>query len=270
MNVFIIWSGKTSQSIAEALRDWLPQVIQELKPWMSTKDIDKGAHWPINLAKTLKEVNFGIVCLTPHNLNNPWILFESGATSNAVGEARVSPYLFRLNAADVTPPLSHFQMTKADKEDTLKLMQSINLALRERALKEDILQKAFNRWWPDLELQLVKIKNDSKGELTETEPRRSDSEKLDEILNEVRQFSRIPRLTEPLYKPTSFYLESEHLQNPKIIQEAGSTEQYEYEYTGEAPATILMTPNGPKAFGHDGSPVELSRIVKITDNKKNK
>ena len=268
MNVFIIWSGDTSQAIAEALRDWLPQVIQAVKPWISTKDIEKGAHWPTKLAQALKKVNFGIVCLTSHNLNNSWILFESGATSNAVGETLVSPYLFGLNTTDVTPPLSHFQMSKADKEDTLKLMQSINLALGERALKEDILQQAFNKWWPDFEQKLDKIKTESKKEVTETEPRRSDSEKLDDILNEVRQISRIPTFSQSVPHTTTYTWESQYPPPKNIIHPAGSA-TYEYMYTGKEPDFVVMTPSGLKGF-RSGLPVEITEVKEESDKKKKK
>jgi hypothetical protein len=42
MSVFIGWSGKSTKShqVAEALRDWLGQVIQGCDPWISTVDID--------------------------------------------------------------------------------------------------------------------------------------------------------------------------------------------------------------------------------------
>jgi hypothetical protein len=190
MNIFIIWSGKTSKAIAEAFRDWLPQVIQEVKPWMSAKDIDKGAHWPTELAENLEKVNFGIVCLTPDNLQAPWILFESGATSKAVGETHVSPYLFELKSTDLTGPLSLYQMTESNKGDTFELIKTINKAIGEKALKDEMLQKAFDVWWPEFEGKLEKIKEQAKKEQGDVKPPRSDSEKLDELLQIVRLLSR--------------------------------------------------------------------------------
>ncbi len=50
MKLFISWSGARSEYIAEVLREWLPNVIQAVCPWMSASDIDKGSRWSSNLA----------------------------------------------------------------------------------------------------------------------------------------------------------------------------------------------------------------------------
>ena len=44
MKIFISWSGEQSREMAEALRDWIPDVLPEAEPWMSVADIspDRG------------------------------------------------------------------------------------------------------------------------------------------------------------------------------------------------------------------------------------
>src|SRR3954469_20494730 len=82
--VFISWSGDTSRQVAEALKDWLPEVIEGIEPWLSTQDLTAGMRWGSELASQLERTDFGVICLTPDNLQAPWILFEAGALAKAV------------------------------------------------------------------------------------------------------------------------------------------------------------------------------------------
>lgn len=159
MNVFISWSGERSKAVANALHDWIPHVINIIQPWMSEVDIDKGARWDVDVANQLKKAKVGIICLTPDNLNAPWIHFEAGALSKTVEkETYVCPYLFEVDLKDIKGlPLEQFQSTIADKNDTRKLINTINKALEDKALKENFLNEAFEMWWPKLEDKLKNI-----------------------------------------------------------------------------------------------------------------
>ena len=102
--------------LAEAMHEWLPGVLQAVKPFVSTKDLDKGGVWPTDLLSNLGEAKMAIVCVTPENIKEPWLLFEAGAMAKAVdGQARLCTYLLGMKPTDLSPPLSLFNATRADK-----------------------------------------------------------------------------------------------------------------------------------------------------------
>ncbi len=192
MKVFISWSGERSKAVAQALRDWLPNVIQVVEPWMSEADIAKGARWGLDMARELDETRVGIICLTPENLNAPWILFEAGALSKkrfaeASEASYVCTYLFNMVPAGVEEPLAQFQHTIANKkEDTSKLVQTINSVLGDDALPEEHLKRAFEKWWPELEKALGNVPAPQEKQ----ESKRPEREILEEILVSVRALER--------------------------------------------------------------------------------
>jgi len=128
MRVVISWSGDRSKAIANALYHWLPTIIQSLEPWMSDHDIDKGTRSIPAISKKLEETQFGIICLTPENLNALWLLFEAGSLSKSHEDARVWTFLYHLDYVNVQGPLAQFQHTIAQIEDVRKLLQAINRA----------------------------------------------------------------------------------------------------------------------------------------------
>ena len=86
MKVFIHWSGERSKQLGEAIREWLPNVLQFVKPYFSPADIDKGARWANEISKELEQSKIGIIAMTDENRTNPWIMFETGAISKVVEE----------------------------------------------------------------------------------------------------------------------------------------------------------------------------------------
>lgn len=157
MKVFLSWSGTTSHCIAKILRDWLPSVIQSIEPYVSSEDIDKGTRWSSDIAGELDASDYGIICLTPDNLEAPWINFEAGSLGKSVEKSRVSPVLFRLKKSDLKGPLLQFQATVFEKDDVQQLMNSLNNALGEDSLDTVRLNKSFERWWPELESLLSEV-----------------------------------------------------------------------------------------------------------------
>jgi hypothetical protein len=185
MKIFLSWSGVESKLVAEALADWLPNVIQSLSPWISSGDIEKGSSWDASLSAGLRESKVGIVCVTPSNLTAPWLLFESGALWKAVDVTYVCPYLFRVTPADVAGPLARFQLTTAERVDTLAMLKTINKSLGASGLEFSRLADAFERWWPHLEETLKNIPHSQSQPVAP----RSDRAILEELLSLTRSQS---------------------------------------------------------------------------------
>lgn len=184
MKVFICWSEERSKKVAEALRDWLKRVIQQLEPFLSTQDIRTGKRWNSEIANQLAETKFGILCLTRENLDTTWLNFEAGALSKTIDDKTfVCPYLIGgLQSTEVPDPLGQFQTVPADKDGPLKLLRTINSALSpEKQLEEKVIGDVFEKFWPDLKEVLDNLPP-VKGE---KRPARSVEDMVKDILNIV-------------------------------------------------------------------------------------
>ena len=183
-NVFISWSGPRSKWIAEFFRGWLPLLVQAAKPWMSATDIDKGTHGLSEIRNTLSGTKVAIVCLTPENLNEPWILYEAGASSKTIDEkTRLCTFLLGgLKFQDVKPPLGMFQATNPDKQDTRALIGTINAAVSDSPVPVANLDLLFERLWPDLEKQIATMPKSEQA----APPKRL----VDDIVTELLEISR--------------------------------------------------------------------------------
>lgn len=158
MKVFLSWSGKLSRDIAVAIDDWLPYVIQSVKPFVSTGDIDKGRRWSEVLASELAQIGYGIIILTRDNIREPWINFEAGAISKALEKSWVSPFLFGIDATKLDGPLQQFQATVYEQEDIFNLLRSINSRLEEEhQVPFEVLRNEFDVWWPKLKTRIDAI-----------------------------------------------------------------------------------------------------------------
>src|SRR5262249_37155939 len=116
---------------------------------MSKHDLGSGVRWAPQLAAELSESTFGIICLTPDNLNAPWVLFEAGALTKHI-EGRACCVLFGgLSAARVTEPLSQFQNRVFTEEEFRHLLRDIN-KLKEVPMESSAFNKLFDKFWPDM------------------------------------------------------------------------------------------------------------------------
>lgn len=187
MKIFISWSGTRSKYVAEALYEWLPKVLQAVQPWISSEDISSGTRWADSIAKELEDVKVGIICLTSENQHAPWIMFEAGALSKTLTQTFVCPYLIDLKPSQVSGPLSLFQNNEANRDGTLKLLQTLNAALiHYQANPINGLEEIFDVWWSKLQKKLANL-----PPLSEPQQKtRSIEDILEELLGNSREHIR--------------------------------------------------------------------------------
>ncbi|OMC87447.1 hypothetical protein BK128_08450 [Viridibacillus sp. FSL H7-0596] len=151
MKVFLSWSGSESNQLATIFKEWLPNVLQFVEPYMSAKDISLGERWNNSITGNLQESTYGLIFVTPSNINAPWINYEAGALSKTL-DSKVVPVLYNADVLILNEgPLKQFQSAKnLEKESVFSLIQSINNANQVVKLEEHRLAKAFDMWWDDL------------------------------------------------------------------------------------------------------------------------
>jgi hypothetical protein len=193
-NVFISFSGDTSLAAAKALREWIPTVVQSASPFMSDSDVEKRTRGLHAVARALEGIKFGIACLTPDNLESAWILYEAGALTKTIDdETHLCTYLLRgLQPQDVKPPLGMFQATKAEKEDTRRLVHTINRAVNQDPVADARVDQIFDAMWPRLEADLRGIPEPPRDH----RPKRSQEEMIAELLELARADANRRRETE--------------------------------------------------------------------------
>lgn len=199
--VFISWSGVRSRVMATLLSDWLQDVLQVVDPFMSDTDIAAGDVWFDEIGANLASSRFAIICVTPENVDSTWLHFEAGAigmSRDEGGRSSVTPYLLGLATTDLAPPLSLYQAVAADRDGTLRLVQSLNAKLDVR-LDRDRLDRIFDRWWPLLETEIAGIEAPPTGAEA---PERTERELLEELLTLQRLAVQAPRRVTPRRSPS--------------------------------------------------------------------
>lgn len=184
MKVFISWSGGLSGQVAEVLSEWIGDVLQNTKSWLSNADIDKGSLWFGEISGQLADTSVGIVILTKENVTASWILFETGALSKGLTKSRVCPFLVDLKDTDLKPPLSQFNATVPEKEDMRKLIKVINAQNEDnKLLDEEKVNKAFEKWWDEFKTKFDAVLKNHKSPQKTERP-------LEDMIVEILETSR--------------------------------------------------------------------------------
>lgn len=181
MKVFISWSGKRSKAMANALKEWIPLIVQHAEPFVSDKDISAGDRWAQAIAGELESSNFGILCITPENISSEWIMFEAGALSKAMQDAKVIPLLFGLELSDLSGPLQQFQALKVDEQGMLDALKAINVA-SDNKTGDGTIEQLVPALWSQLQEKL-----DAIPAKAETEKHmRPQTEIMEDLVSQVR------------------------------------------------------------------------------------
>ncbi|WJJ10394.1 TIR domain-containing protein [Prescottella equi] len=112
LKVFTSWSGDFARDITRVIRDWLPQMLDRVDPWMSDVDIQAGTRALQLIEERLNESEFGVIVVTTENQHSTWLNFEAGALSKRFEgrTARVVPVLVNFdNFYQIEGPIRQFQ-----------------------------------------------------------------------------------------------------------------------------------------------------------------
>jgi hypothetical protein len=256
MKVFISQSKPRSLELAEALQSLIRMVVHGTEPWVSESAIDKGARWTAEVASTLKDVDAGIVVLTPENLDERWLLFEAGALSiKAAG--RLWTYLLDVEHRDVQQPLSDFLHTRAEKAETLKMLMSIHnsmVAAQEKTNSADDVERAFDALW-DKELGSKIAELRARGP-DAPRPKRKAEDVLSEILEQVRR-------TAHNTNSSSWRLEQAYTVLAEIYAKVGGTASFEELLAREVLPASLKAVLGEEGFSlHDVASLHNRAVLK--------
>lgn len=192
MKIFLSWSGDRSHQVAKLLSDWLSCVIQVSKPWISSRDIDRGALWFNEINDQLQDTSIGIVCLTQENKEKPWILFEAGALAKGLSSSRVCTFLIDLEPKDISDPLAQLNHTLPKRDSLFGLVKTLNSTMGSNSLDHRVLEQVFDTYWTQFEERFERLLSETTS--VQLKPR-AQGDVLAEILENTRSLtSRIRNL----------------------------------------------------------------------------
>jgi hypothetical protein len=215
MDVFISWSGEKSGVVAKVIGKYLPALINDAAPWLSSKDISVGARWSKEITSKLETAQIGVTCLTSENQHEPWILFEAGAVAKLTDVGRAMVLRIDLSTTEVTGPLSQFQSVGLDEEGVFSLVSSVNAA-GSKPVAEETLKLTFQALWPKMKEQFSKLPLGA----AKATPTRSEKDMLEEILGLMRDQTRITSRPDELMKMLATIYDKRHYEDEQQRLEA--------------------------------------------------
>jgi hypothetical protein len=155
MKVFVSWSGRLSQQIAEELKKYLVDVFGDTLEIFLSADSEPGTKWQRVLDSELSEADAALLVLTAESCSRPWVLFEAGAISVGPDKKRVYPILFGIDALDSKSPLTMFQRVTFTERSFRGLIESLIVSAQCPDRKKAMA--AAKRKWPGLDEVVTKL-----------------------------------------------------------------------------------------------------------------
>ena len=169
-NVILSWSGKQSNDIASAIYAWLPNILPEVRPWISSEDIPVGSPWFGELSLQLQSHRIIVACITPENAKAPWLYYEAGAIAAKLKNSLVCPLLIGVKPSDLqNTPFAQQQCADFSERGMFKLIKTINTGLS-LPHHESHLKHTHAALWQGLKDKIDKAILDHPSPLPSTTP----------------------------------------------------------------------------------------------------
>ena len=169
MTIFLSWSGQRSGNFAAEFKPWLEQVLPNTEVWLSIDDIEKGDIWFTEIIDGLKNCHCGVVCVTRENYLAPWLHFEAGGMVKGLGKSHVAVIALDMEFDELKQPLSLFNALHLNRLGAWHLVRSFN-KLSDRPIKDRVLERTFEKFWPDLDAAYQLLFPDSHKKAQQSEP----------------------------------------------------------------------------------------------------
>ena len=150
MKIFFSWSGSKSRSVAQALLEFTPWIVQSARPFIMA-DVSTA-----NTVSALANVEAAVICLTKDNINNPWLAFEAGALCATLKSTLFFPLLIDFSIRELAGPLAQFQAVRPERRDLLKMYLTLNASSKYPS-SDEVLEKVFLSAWPGFNERLQEI-----------------------------------------------------------------------------------------------------------------
>ncbi|MEU2199081.1 toll/interleukin-1 receptor domain-containing protein [Isoptericola sp. NPDC019482] len=185
--VFLSWSLDLSKSVAGELYRFLKGIFDpNVELFLSEEDIEVGDRGQERIAEELADTSVGIIVVTRENWSRPWLNFEAGALSKAVGgqKSRVIPLLVDLQGSEIKGPLTNFQYVLWNRADVGKLIKTLNGFV---GVDPGIVERRLDSEWPTFNEEVNRLIGMVP---VDDEEKRTPEDKLEEVLELVRAIHR--------------------------------------------------------------------------------